>query len=290
MTAFLRASFFVTALIVLAVFPFRLDAFTVPPNDGFITDTAGILTAAERSTIAASLKSYKESTSNEIAVVILQSLEGNSIEDIGLQIGRQWGIGSTKNNGILVLVAYEDRTVRIDVGYGLEGALPDIVTKGIIDTDLVPAFRSGDYYGGISAAISSIQKHIAGEFTAERYSSSLKGSGPWGFLVFFGFVLFQWLLAILGRTKSWWLGGIFGAIAGIVLVLIFGWWISIPLLTFFGLFLDYIVSKNYAKRGPTRWWAGGGFGPGGGGFGGGGGGFGGFGGGSFGGGGASGRW
>jgi hypothetical protein len=84
---------------------------------------------------------------------------------------------------------------------------------------------------------------------------------------------------------------VFGAVAGIILVVLFSWWISIPVLVILGLFLDFVVSRNYKKRGPTKWWAGGGWGPGGGGFGGGsGGGFGGFGGGSFGGGGASGRW
>ncbi len=264
-------------------------AFTVPPNDGFVTDTANILSLADRQKLADRITDYQKTTSNEIAIVIVQSLEGTTIEEAALTIARKWGVGSTKNNGILILVSYADRSVRIEVGYGLEGAVPDIVAKGIIEEDISPRFRNADYYGGLSQAIDSLQKHIGGEYTQDRYMSHAQENSPWSFIFFFGFVVFQWLLAILGRTKSWWLGGVFGAIGGIMLVAFFGWWYSIPILILLGLLLDFIVSKVYAKRGATPWWAGGGWGPGGGGFSSGGG-FGGFGGGSFGGGGASGRW
>ena len=264
-------------------------AFTVPPNDGFVTDAAGILTVSQKSSIARTLEDYRDKTSNEIVVVILKDLGGTDIQDAGLQIGRQWGIGSKgKNNGILMLVDYADREVRFDVGYGLEGAVPDIVAKGIIETDIVPNFRNGDYAGGIAAAIDSFKKHIGGEYTADRYASK-KESGVPGAVFLFGFLLLQWLLSVLGRTRSWWLGGVFGFIGGMMLATMFGWWLAIPVLIPLGLFLDYAVSRSYKSRGGTRWWAGGGWGPGGGGMGGGGG-FGGFGGGSFGGGGASGRW
>jgi uncharacterized protein len=237
------------------------------------------------------LLQYQKQTTNEIAIVILPNLGGYAIEEAALEIGRKWGVGSVKNNGILMLVAYEEREVRIEVGYGLEGAVPDLVAKGIIDTDIVPFFREGQYAKGIEAAIDSLKKHIGNEYTADRYAKPETDSPFLGTGLIFAFVLFQWLLVILGRTKSWWLGGVFGAVAGIILVVLFSWWISIPVLVILGLFLDFVVSRNYKKRGPTKWWAGGGWGPGGGGFGGGsGGGFGGFGGGSFGGGGASGRW
>jgi uncharacterized protein len=263
--------------------------YSVPPNDGYVTDTMNLLTTEQKQTLETNLGEYKRTTSNEIAVVILQNLEGQAIEDVGLEIGRKWGVGSQgKNNGILFLVAYDERSVRIDVGYGLEGAVPDIVAKGIIDADIVPHFRDGDYYGGITAAIESLKKHIGGEYTADRYAKQDTGGGFLAYLIFFVFILFQWVLVALSRTKSWWLGGVFGGIGGIVLTVIFGWWLSIPLLVLFGLFLDFIVSKHPPRRGGKGggWWIGGS------GFGGGtgGGGFGGFGGGSFGGGGASGRW
>lgn len=278
------------ALTLAALAPVAAFAeFPVPPNDGFVTDTAGIVGAVQESLLEETLQSYKAQTSNEIAVVVLRSLEGFAIEDAALDIGRKWGVGSVKNNGVLLLIAYEERQVRIEVGYGLEGAVPDLVAQGIIDTDITPLFREGDYAGGISAAVQALQKHIGNEYTADRYSQPPES--PFGGLGFIFIVIgAQWLLAILGRTKSWWLGGVVGGIGGAVLAYLFGWWLAIPALVPLGLLLDFVVSKNYKARGHTSWWAGGGWGPGGGGSFGGGGGFGGFGGGSFGGGGASGRW
>ncbi|MSR67531.1 TPM domain-containing protein [Candidatus Peribacteria bacterium] len=265
-------------------------ALVVPINNGYVTDTAAILSAAEKSTLEATLFDYKNRTTNEIAIVILPNLEGRSIEEVGLEIGRKWKIGSEgKDNGILLLIDYGGREVRFDVGYGLEGAVPDIVAKGIIDTDLVPNFRNGDYAAGIGAAVVSLERHIGGEYTAERYEKPEDSPVP-GIIFLFALFFFQWLVSVLGRTKSWWLGGVFGGIGGVIGVLLLGWWLLIPILIPLGLFLDFVVSKNFHSRGRTSWWAGGGWGPGGGGFGGGRGGFGGFGGGGFGGGGASGRW
>jgi uncharacterized protein len=84
----------------------------------------------------------------------------------------------------LILIALEDREVTIQTGYGLEGAVPDLVAKGIIDTDIIPHFREAQYYEGIAAAIDSLQKHIGGEYTAERYEDP--GEGPWPFLFLWG--------------------------------------------------------------------------------------------------------
>ena len=275
----------------ITLLPSVVSAFDVPANDGFVTDTVQLLSAEEKSSIESTLSAYRASSSNEIAVVILSTLKGDPIEDVGLAIGRKWGVGSTKSNGILLLIAYDDHLVRIDVGYGLEGAVPDLVAKGIIDTDIVPAFRDGTYALGIQTAIASLQKHIGGEYTADRYNVPEESAGPLPFVFFFLFIVLQWILAILARSKSWWLGGVFGGIAGVVLVIAYGgwWWLAIPQFVVLGLFLDFVVSKNYHRRGTPSWWAGGGSGLGGS-SGSGGGGFGGFGGGSFGGGGASGRW
>lgn len=282
----------VAALTVL--WPAVSLAFELPPNDGLVTvalrPDVTVLSQAERDALARRLEEYDRRTSNQIALVIVQSLQGEPIEDVALEIGRAWGVGSAKNNGILILFSYDDREVRIEVGYGLEGAVPDLTADGIIETDMIPHFREGRYAAGFEAAIDALEKHIGGEYTADRYTGESAEVNP--YLVFFAFIAFEWLLAILGRTKSWWLGGVFGGVGGFVLALLFGWWLAIPVLVPLGLFLDFIVSNNYHRRGTTRWWAGGGWGPGGrGGFGGGsGGGFGGFGGGGFGGGGASGRW
>lgn len=268
-------------------------AFDIPPNDGFVTDAAHLLTPAQEGQLENDLTLYQRQTGNEIAVVTVPSLGGEAAEDVGLQIGRKWGIGTKEHsNGILILISPEDRTIRFDVGYGLEGAVPDIVTSGVREQYIVPAFRSGQYYEGLIGAIDALKKHIAGEYVTERYDELPRSESFSVYSIFFIFLAAQWLLSILGRTKSWWLGGVFGSIGGLILAGLYSWWLSIPVLIVAGLLLDCVVSKNYRTRGRTKWWAGGGWGPGGfgGGSRGGGGGFGGFGGGSFGGGGSTGKW
>jgi uncharacterized protein len=290
-SSFFRTGIFALVLVVCSVCTPESHAYEVPPNDGLVTvdveTGVSVLSEEQRRSISDNLVQYDRETSNQIAIVVVQSLQGEAIEDVALQIARTWGIGSAKDNGILILFAYEDSQVRIEVGYGLEGAIPDIVASGIIRDDMIPQFKEGQYATGLLAGVEALKKHIGGEYTADRYDVADSESS--GFLIFFGFIVFQWMLAILGRSSSWWLGGVFGGGAGVVLAFLYSWWLSIPILILAGLFLDFIVSKSFKRRGPTKWWAGGGWGPGGG-FGGGGGGFGGFGGGGFGGGGASGRW
>ncbi|OGJ68705.1 hypothetical protein A3J34_01700 [Candidatus Peribacteria bacterium RIFCSPLOWO2_02_FULL_51_10] len=248
-------------------------AFPVPPNDGFVTDTAGLLSSDQEQSIEAEIGAYRRETSNEIAVAIIKNLQGSAIEEAGLEIGRKWGIGAgQKNNGILMLIAYEERQVRIEVGYGLEGAVPDIVAKGIVEMDMIPKFRDGDYGGAITAALDSLKKHIGGEYKSDRYAVGEGEPGLLPYVFFVLFILLQGLIAVMARSKTWWLGGIFGGAAGVILTVIFGWWLTIPFLVFLGLLIDFIVSKHPPRGGRS------------------GGGFGGFGGGSFGGGGASGRW
>lgn len=261
-------------------------AIDVPPNDGFVTDAAGVLPADAEAAMETDLEAYARETSNEIAVLAVPNLGGDDIADAAVEVGRKWGVGGQQNdNGILILLSYEDRQVFIATGYGLEGAVPDIVAKGIVEEDMLPSFRDGDFAEGIAEGIESLKKHIGGEYTAERYTDP--GDGPWPFLLFFGFIFFNFIAAFLGRTKSWWFGGILGGIFGIVLTAMYSWWISIPVLVAVGLIFDYALSKaGYDGRG--RGGRGGGFWTGG--SGGGSGGFGGFGGGSFGGGGAGGRW
>ncbi len=265
-------------------------AFTVPVNDGLVTDEAAILSEDQKETVKSVLLQYQKDTSNEIAVLIVKSLGGVTPVDAAVEVGRKWGVGSKdKDNGILMLVSLEDREIFIATGYGLEGAVPDIVASGIVNEDMVPAFRQGLYFEGIMAGIDSLKKHIGGEYTADRYAQDEDAPA----IAWFFFLLFigaNWLGAIFARTKTWWLGGVVGGIGGMLLTIWYGWWLTIPLLVVIGLIFDFIVSNMPAGVGRGR---GGRGGFGGGGFGGGssgGGGFGGFGGGSFGGGGAGGKW
>lgn len=288
--ATLHALFSVMCVCLLV--PSMAYAFDVPPNDGFVTDSAALLDEAQEMGLEKMLSDYREQTSNEIAVLILPNLGGAPIADVAVEVGRDWGVGTDdNNNGILLIVSYEDREIFIATGYGLEGAVPDIVAAGIAETDIAPLFREGDYYGGIHAGIEALQKHIGGEYTAERYASDDSGFSFGPFLFFIIFIVFDFLAVLFGKTKSWWLGGVMGAGVGIILALIWTWWWSIPVLALIGFVLDYFASKKGIGKNRRRgrggvWWGGGGFGGGSGG----GGGFGGFGGGSFGGGGGGSKW
>lgn len=273
-----------SAMLLLLSAPMAAAAFDVPANDGFVTDQAGVLSDDEERDLEGALARYREETSNEIAILLVATLGGEDISDVGVSVGRSWGVGSQqKSNGILLLAALEERAVTIQVGYGLEGAVPDIVAKGIIDIDIVPRFRDGAYGEGLAAAVESLQKHIGGEYTPDRYAS---GEGSGGLLIFLAVVALQIFGAIFARTKSWWQGGVVGGIAGLALTYLFFWWWSVPLLAAAGLLFDYLVSRVGPRgRGRGGFYGGGGWGGGRGG-----GGFGGFSGGSFGGGGAHGRW
>ncbi len=270
-------------------------AFDIPVNDGYVTDAVSnprielvILTAAEEGEIEADLHAYDRETSNQVAVLIVPTLSGADISQVGVDVLRAWGIGTeAKNNGILILISYADRTMAIATGYGLEGAVPDIVAKGIIDEEMTPYFREGEFGDGLKAGIDALKKHIGGEYTADRYSGDGGSVFPWILFILFAFG--DVIAAGLGRTKSWWLGGIVGGGFGLILTVLYTWWLSIPVLVGLGLILDYVLSQNNYTGRKGRGGRGGGFW--GGGFGGsGGGGFGGFGGGSGGGGGASGKW
>lgn len=284
-----RHSTLLAVFLTLLVVPLFLQAqsYEVPINDGFVTDTAGILTAEQEEQLEERLVRYQQETSNEIAVLIIPALSGAVISDLGVDVFRDWGIGSKEHdNGVLILLAYGDREIGMTIGYGLEGSVPDLIAHGIIERDIVPEFKEGRFAEGISAGVDALQKHIGGEYTAERYATDDESGGfaPW--LFFLLFIFLDYLAAIFARSKSWWLGGVFGGIFGIILTALFRWWVSIPVLVLLGLLFDYVLSSGSYKSG--RGGRHGGFGGWGGG--GSGGGFGGFGGGSTGGGGARGRW
>ncbi|MGZ8557786.1 MAG: TPM domain-containing protein [Chitinophagaceae bacterium] len=230
-----------------------------PPK--LVNDYAEKLTPEQEHALEAKLVAYNDSTSSQITVVTIGSLKGYDIAEYGLALGRKWGVGGKQyNNGVIVLVSLEDRLARIEVGPGLEGAIPDITAKSIIDNAIVPNFRSENYYRGLDQATDLVIKAAAGEYKAPQgygKKSSGKGIGA-GAIIFILALIFLFSGRGGGRGK----GG--------------------------------MMSRRGYRDVGAAWIIGsllGGSGRGGGGFsGGGGGGFGGFGGGSFGGGGASGSW
>lgn len=285
----MRHGFLSAAAAAAFLLPAAAFALVLPPNDGYVTDGVGVLTVEEEQALETTLDAYQKETSNEIAILIIQSASGSDIADVAIDLHRRWGVGDPdKDNGILILVARADREYFISVGTGLEGAVPDIVAAGIGDRIIAPAFADGEEAAGLTEAVDALKKHIGGEYKADRYDGDPDAAGAAGWLLFLLFIGLDWMAALLGRTKSWWLGGILGALFGAALTLLYGWWLAIPFLSILGFAFDFIVSRTGYKGG--RGGRGGGF-WGGGGFGGGrGGGFRGFGGGGTSGGGARGRW
>ena len=149
-----------------------------PSPATLVTDVAGVLTPEQKQALENKLVAIDDSSSNQIAVVIIPSLDGYPKEEYANKLLREWGIGSKKNNGVLLLISINDRQIWIEVGYGLEGAIPDITALNIIDNDIKPAFKAGNYYEGIDQATDNIAKAAVGEYkVAKVKKSKSKGSG-----------------------------------------------------------------------------------------------------------------
>jgi uncharacterized protein len=139
-------------------------ALELPALSGRVVDEAGILESAARAALTDKLAALEAKTSDQLVVVTLRSLQGTSIEDFGVELGRAWRIGQKdKDNGALLIVAPSERKVRIEVGYGLEGELTDAVSRLIIENAILPRFRAGDYAGGISRGVDDIISVLTGD-------------------------------------------------------------------------------------------------------------------------------
>jgi uncharacterized protein len=139
-------------------------ALDFPALSGRVVDDAGILDEETRAALTQKLAAFEARTTDQLVVVTLKSLQGTSIEDFGVELGRHWQIGQRdKNNGVLLLVAPNERRVRIEVGYGLEGALTDAVSRLIIENGITPRFRAGDFAGGITRGVDDIVSVLSGD-------------------------------------------------------------------------------------------------------------------------------
>jgi uncharacterized protein len=151
-----RAILTVVALLCLTAVGVA-QTLTFPILTGRVVDDAGLLSPGDRATLTASLADLEAKTTDQLVVVTLKSLQGTAIEDYGYQLGRQWKIGQKdKDSGVLLIVASSERKVRIEVGYGLEGTLTDAATRLIIENAILPAFRTGDFAGGIKKGADQI--------------------------------------------------------------------------------------------------------------------------------------
>jgi uncharacterized protein len=139
-------------------------ALDFPSLSGRVVDEANILDPQTRAVLTDKLADLEAKTTDQVVVVTLKSLQGTSIEDFGVELGRHWQIGQKdKNNGALLIVAPNERKVRIEVGYGLEGALTDAVSRLIIENAITPRFRAGDFAGGITRGVDDITSVLTGD-------------------------------------------------------------------------------------------------------------------------------
>lgn len=238
-------------------------------SNTLVTDQTHTLSAEQIARLEQKLVAFDDSTSNQIAVVIVKTVGDYDINEYALGLGRKWGIGGkSKNNGVILLVAIGDRKMSIQTGYGLEGALPDIYTKRIIENDIKPYFKEGDYYSGIEAGTNAIISLTKGEYKNDQPQTKSKKNGRGAGAGMIVIIIIVVIIFILGKRGGGGGGGQVISGRGVAEGLLWG------------------LLLGGSGRGGSGSSFGGGFGGGSSG----GGGFGGFGGGSFGGGGSSGSW
>ena len=240
-------------LLLLPLLAFSKEPPPVPNPPQLVNDFAGILSSSQVAALERKLVAYDDSTSTQIAVVIENSIEGDDMFDYSFRLAEKWGFGRQgKNNGVLVFIAFQDRKLRIQTGYGAEGFLPDAMARRIIDQVISPSFRTQDYYGGLNKATDIIMKLGSGEYSNDDI---YRQGFPWEVLIFIIIFIIIVIIISKGGGGGYNRGGRYDSSGG-------GW---------------IIIGPGGGGRGGH--WGGGG-----------GGGFGGFGGGGFGGGGAGGGW
>jgi uncharacterized protein len=260
------------------------DEVAIPPLTAQVTDLTGTLSQDQQAQLKGALAQIEAAKGTQVAIVMLPTTQPETIEQFGIRLADAWKVGRKgADDGVIVIVAKNDRRMRIEVGYGLEGAIPDAIAKRIVSDVMAPRFKQGDFYGGLQGAVEAIGKTINGEALPEprqrRGANDLDLFGNFlPMAMIFVFVIGGVLRALLGRAAG---ASVGGAIA------FFGAWLLIGSL--FAAIVVALITFVFTLAGGGRSFGMGGMGGFGGGFGGGGGGFSG-GGGSFGGGGSSGSW
>lgn len=207
-------------LLALLFWPAALPALEVPPLEGRVNDYAGMLSQGAVRQLEHILQQLETSDSTQIAVLTVPSLEGDSLEDFSMRVAEQWQIGQRqRDNGAILLVAKRERKLRIEVGYGLEGRLTDLMAGRIIRNVIVPRFQAGQIDQGVVEGVQAMVQVVKGEYTASEAPTPSRGngSGHGSGHGLFGLVLALFILNVLGRLRR-----SLGAAAGAVIVPIIG--------------------------------------------------------------------
>lgn len=277
------------ALLWLALLPTAVRAAepaALPALSARVTDLTGTLDDTQRGRLEARLAAIERSGRAQVAVLLLPSTQPETIEAFAIRLAEAWKIGRKgADNGVIVIVAKDDRKMRIEVGYGLEGTIPDAIARRIIAERMAPAFKQGDFFGGLQAAVEGLDQAMGGTLTtapAEVSSPGRSEVGPdimtWAFFLLFGAGVLRAIFGLFGSLLA-------AGVAGWLGFAFFGSWLA-ALIAAAAVFLLSLVRLSSGGGTGGGWSSSGGSGGfssgGGGGFSGGGG--------SFGGGGSSGSW
>jgi len=213
----------ILAVVLIILSGLWLPALEVPDSKGYVSDYAGLLTPAEAQALDQKLRAYDQQTTNQIVVLIVKSLGGEAIESFGIQVAGKWKPGQKgKDNGVILIIAKDDRKTRIEVGYGLEPSLTDLECALILENIVKPNFRSDKYYEGINEAIDAIFKGISGNFnanvnvTVENNTKKSRAANDdttlWIFLIILMLnipfiIIWKNHPSISGKHSEWWSAG-----------------------------------------------------------------------------------
>lgn len=198
------------ACLMLLSLPSLGAALDVPPLRARVNDTAGLLSAGTAQRLEQELSAFEKSDSTQIAVLTIPSLEGEDVAGYAIKVAEAWKIGQKgKDNGAILLIAKQERKIRIEVGRGLEGKLTDLTSGRIIRGEIAPRFKAGDYDGGVSAGVTAIMAAVKGEYTASPKDTTRgkKGSTP---------VLTMLLFLLIGCVVLGAMSKVLGGLAGAV--------------------------------------------------------------------------
>ncbi len=207
--------------LILCLIVAQTWALEVPARPaGWVTDLTGTLSRDEIMALNKKLAAFERETTNQIAVLLIPSLKGESLEDFSIRLAEKWKVGQKgKNNGVILLIVKNDRQIRIEVGYGLEGALPDALAGAIIRQEIAPRFKAGQFYQGIEAGLKAIMAATRGEYKGRAIAQKKENANIWWpflfFLAFFGIAVIMHRLSrrryyYSGGSRGWRSGGIWG--------------------------------------------------------------------------------
>jgi uncharacterized protein len=227
-----------------------------------VHDEALVLKQATIDQLEKGLEQYEDSTSNQIAILIIQSLDGQFIEEYSLKVAEKWKLGvKAKDNGVLLLIAIDDHKIRIEVGHGLEGVLTDALCNRIIRNEMAPNFRRSDYDAGVLAAISAIEKAIGGEYSStDKEGNDFDNMGTGGKIALAaGLFVFLGIFAGIGLFSkgymTWVLYAFMMPFYAVFMGLMFGWWIFFGYVILYPLLRFWVIKSG---RKLMEWQSGGG--------------------------------